>query len=412
MSKQFSEEHPPVTFTHNDYPDTEAAQHEVGRHLPRPTMAPSSQKLSEPVNLLPLAARKDHPKTIDELIEKKLPIMSFHVTTFKDATTIGILWPHNLMDAAGQLALIQCWSLIINGKGKFVPPVIGAKKDILDALDTTLDPQKKALFEQKRMRNIKKLLFILNFLLTRYRNPLSETRMMYVPKSALAALQKEAEEGRNGQDISVNDLFVAWATKIITSARSSPKAVTMIHLLNARGRLPLVDSQKGVFLQNMVALAYTFVSKDQIANSSVGQIALENRQQLAKQANPEELSLFLRRTRADSKAQKTPHLICGDNPFSAPIFFNNLTSASPAKAAHFGGALLKVGDQSKTRLNEPGMAILFLHQGVNGYVKLSESFYVFNKTLGGDYWLMATVSKRAWKKFDEELERLRKITEK
>ena len=71
------------------------------------------------------------PSSVDETINKDMPLLSIRITTFKDATLVALSWPHVVMDAMGARTLLQCWSLMLAGKDKEVPFISGAKDDAL-----------------------------------------------------------------------------------------------------------------------------------------------------------------------------------------------------------------------------------------------------------------------------------------
>lgn len=119
-----------MTFSHDVSPvHMSIKEHLVAGKLPEATNHASVQT-TDP-GFQSLATRTDVPTTLQEMIKRGAPQLSLHITSFKDATLVGLAWPHTLMDAIGLEHLLRAWSLVLAGREADVQPVLGAREDIM-----------------------------------------------------------------------------------------------------------------------------------------------------------------------------------------------------------------------------------------------------------------------------------------
>ena len=82
--------------------------HPLAKTLPKATESPSIQ--ADPGSFRAFGARENAPETLEDFLTTDMPQMSLHITSFNDATLVGLSWPHTLMDVMGQQALLNAWS--------------------------------------------------------------------------------------------------------------------------------------------------------------------------------------------------------------------------------------------------------------------------------------------------------------
>lgn len=384
-------------------------KHPVACRFPRPTDRPSIQHFSE--DFRPFMAREDFPATIEEMIQQNLPQISLHITSFNDATLVALTWPHTMMDAIGQQALLHAWSLVLAGEEKKVPPFLGARKDILWEAEnsTKYRYQGEFVLERKRLTGMSKLMFILRFLWDKFWNPPKEYRFMFLPKNSFERLQRrtreEVAETAQGNVqipfVSEGDILTAWVIRAVAASEPKARPITVAVLSNARFRLPLLIESGGVYAQNMLFLAFVFISS-QLARGPAGSIALSHRRHLTEQTTEEQTINCLKTMRQDIESHGNPRLAFGESN-ACMIVFNNVTKAEIIKAANFGPAVLRQGEAGNSRINLPGTMKSFLSRNIHMPAPAINYFSMLGKDYGGNYWFSGNLLPRAWAKIEEEL---------
>ncbi|ELR06042.1 hypothetical protein VC83_02271 [Pseudogymnoascus destructans] len=121
----FTPARPALTYSHTAIPSN-IDDHPLAKTLPK---AASIQRGSN--EFRDFECRRDAPATLEDYLTNDTPILSLDITSFNDATIIGLIWPHVLMDVMGQQALLRGWSLVLAGKESEVPALLGAREDAL-----------------------------------------------------------------------------------------------------------------------------------------------------------------------------------------------------------------------------------------------------------------------------------------
>ncbi|PHH86825.1 hypothetical protein CDD83_9695 [Cordyceps sp. RAO-2017] len=76
------------------------------------------------------------PTTLNDYLKNDYPQLGLHIVTFTDATIVTLQWPHTLFDLMGQKAVLDAWTLILQGRRDEVPPTYAADCDPLFFNDT------------------------------------------------------------------------------------------------------------------------------------------------------------------------------------------------------------------------------------------------------------------------------------
>jgi hypothetical protein len=415
VPQAFTEERPAVSYSQESlYTGMNIADHPLGKTLPRATEGPSIQ--SGPQHFRLFAARQDAPTTLDDFIFNDIPQLSLHITTFKDATIIGLSWPHTLMDVMGQQALLRGWSMMLAGRQSDVPPVLGAREDEICAVQTGHAEREEFKLREKVMGAWGLITFGVQFALDLVRNPVVETQTIFLPQSAVAKLRQQAEMdlSPSGGDkpppfVSDGDILTAWATRAVASSLPQPRPVTVLHALNIRFRLPSLIEAPGVFIQNMAVAAYTFLSAD-CARGPLGPIALENRRHLLDQSTEGQVLAFMHELLKDSKSGGDPRVLCGDsNALLLP--FTNWGRANIFKAADFSPAIVESANAASTnaasRRSPPG-TITYHH--ADSMIQTSTArnvVVVLGKDHDDNYWITGVqLMPSTWTKIEEDIAKL------
>ena len=126
--------------------------------------------------------------TIEDLLAGDTPQISVHITSFNDATLVGLSWPHTLMDVMGQAAFLSAWSSVLAGRATEVPPVLGAQEDVLLALtdDATSAPQEEYVLKSKQLKGLAFVKFGARFAWDMLTGAKPLTQTIHIPKSVVS----------------------------------------------------------------------------------------------------------------------------------------------------------------------------------------------------------------------------------
>jgi hypothetical protein len=295
---------------------------------------------------------------------------------------------------------------MLAGREDDIPQVLGAREDVLDRLEMGTEVDGHLAIEERRLTGFRLFLFIVHFLWHRLFYTPRETRVLFLPRLAVDRLrQSSQDDAADDTFISDGDLFSAWIARTVASAEPKPHPMTIIHFMNARGRMPWLAKTGGVYIQNMVGLAFTFLTP-QLARATTRQIAVENRRQLNEQGTEAQVSAFFRRIRSDVRSGKRPRAEFGETN-ARPVFINNLTKGAFMQVTDFSPAVVRQDRTGIPRANPPGTMVNYLHLIPAGHFKACDNFYVLGKDHGDNYWFMGTVSDQAWTEIDKGLLALR-----
>ncbi|KAK1754792.1 hypothetical protein QBC47DRAFT_226401 [Echria macrotheca] len=406
VPRPFTAERPAVSYTHQML-DMNIQDHPLARTLPKATDGPTVQ--AGPLGFRCFAACDGAPETLDDFLLRDIPQLSLHVTSFHDATLVGLAWPHTLMDVMGQQALVHAWSLVLAGKGHEVPPVLGARDDAISAAADASDENEEFRLGQNRLTGWAMLRFGLRFAWDMLWNPVVETRAIFLPKRVVAQLRQQAEEGLiadndrgEKQFVSEGDVLTAWAARAVASSLPQPRPVTILHALNARFRLPSLRAHEGagVFVQNMAIAACAFLSHE-VATGPLGPIALENRRHLVEQSTEGQVLACLRELRRQPKAESDPSMVCGASD-AVLVPFTNWTRADIFKTINFGGAVVHQGETGPQRKNPRGTIVFHHAQAMCQGPQVRNVFVLLGKDGEENVWLTGILLPRTWAKIEEE----------
>ncbi|KAK5651414.1 hypothetical protein OQA88_12502 [Cercophora sp. LCS_1] len=429
VPRPFSPDRPAVTYSRRSALAVNIEDDPVASRLPMATIddgpsvrAVSAESLRVFAAAAAAASEEGALETLDDFLHRDVPQLSLHITSFNNATLVGLSWPHTLMDVMGQQALLHAWSLVLAGREDQVPPVLGAREDAICAAadDTPVQDREPFRLGQKRLAAFGMLKFGLRFAADLLWNPVVETRVIFLPKSAVTELQRRARDdldldldthgGGSGEKsfISEGDVLTAWATRAVASSLPQPRPITVLHALNARFRLSsLLAAQAanaGVYIQNMAVAACTFLPH-QVAAGPLGPIALQNRHHLAEQATEGQVLACLRELRQLPKTESDPSMVCGDAD-AVLVPFTNWTRAGIFQAADFAPAVLRPGDRSLKRTNPPGTMVCHYAGSMRQGPEVRNVFVLLGKDHEENCWMTGILLPRTWAKIEDELKGL------
>jgi len=400
--QQFSEDRPAVHYSHKQF-HTPIEDHPQAKRLPKATASPSVQ--AAPQDFRIFAARENAPSTLEDFLNSDTPLLSLHVTSFTDATLVGLLWPHTLMDAMGQMALLHGWSLVLAGRMSEIPALLGAREDALRAaVEDSLEEQREEFkLGAMRLTNAPKFWFTWE---PWWQQPVV-TRTICLPERCVVKLRDHAlADLTGGEDtdvfVSEGDALVAWLTRAIFSSLPETRPVTVLNAVNVRSRLASLVEAPGVYVQNMAITGFTFLTVKSLS-ASLGHIALENRRCLNEQLRESQVLANLRERVQLWKSGSDPSFICSD-PNAIPVFSSNWLKADFTKITNFSSAIVSGNGTGKPRSNPPG-SIAFHHIEFIGPDAM-DAFTIMGKDHGDNYWITARLHAPAWAKLEETLIRM------
>ncbi|KNG50040.1 hypothetical protein TW65_02958 [Stemphylium lycopersici] len=405
VPRTFTKERPAFSFSNATH-DIPIEEHEVAKSLPKPNGSVSTW--SGPQQTSCLATRSDAPATLQDLLADDTPQISVHMTSFTNATLVGLSFPHTMMDVMGQSALLQAWSLVLSGRATEVPPVLGAKEDMIRTITDTIDPNPEPyVLKPKLLQGLGMLKFGARFGWDMVTGAAVESRTMCLTKETMTQLREQAEDdlsassdGEKAPFVSDGDILTAWSMRAVAlSSAPSTRPMTALHAMNARFRLPALANAQGVYLQNMLVPAYTFLTPE-LSRGPLGPIALANREALKQQATEAQVTANLR----EQRVLGDPSAMMCTEPTAVLASFTDWSKAKIWGVVDFGPAVVKAGKEGKARKNPPG-SVLFQHCTSRRPGTVPRLFvHVLGKDFEGSVWVTMSMVPAAWREIEASLE--------
>ena len=407
VPKKFSLKRPSVTYSHDDLSSISIMDHGLASKLPVPTEKTSIQP--NPYNLIDLGVRPDIPKTVEEMIDCDLPQISLHITSFRDATLVGISWPHSVMGSQGFVTLLHAWSLVVSGKEVAVPRLLGASSDVLLEMENGEAPSSRQQWLARKSRLVggKLIMSILRLGWSLFWNP-RDVRTVFIPKTALERLQSacraEIDEMDMGQKEHFNEevTLIAWFARLAASATTSRnKPVTIINFLSAKQCLSSLIDQGGVYVQNMLAYTFSFLP-GHVATGKLGPLVQEHSRHVREQSSQQQCLGFLRTYRRATKGGRSFKLLYG--PSDAHVIgCNSFISADLIRTVDFSAAVPSSTPETGKGTPPGAMTCYYYHIVNNRLGGGPDCVYLLGKDHGDGLWVIAALPIKAWKKVDMAL---------
>lgn len=310
------------------------------------------------------------------------------------------------MDIMGQQSLLHAWSLVLQDKTAEVPAILGVHEDVLQAaVNASTQKAEEYHLKPMQLKGSSMVKFITRFVWDMARGPKPETQTICLPEEVVATMRLKAQmdvasiaSGEKPAFVSDGDILTAWALRAISTSMPRPRPMTALHVMNARFRIPSISNASGIYIQNMILPANTFLSAEE-ALKPLGIIALRNRQHLMEQATEAQVLACLREQLQVSEPSKLFY----SDANALPVPFTNWTKAKLLQTADFSPALVRAGDRKQSRRNPPGTPI-FHHVSTMKQTRTTKLMVVImGKDHENNYWLTLTLPPTTWKKINESL---------
>jgi hypothetical protein len=323
------------------------------------------------------------------------------------------------MDGMSLKSLLKSWSLVLAGKQDQVPPLLGAKDDILHAAAAPeTAPEEEWILRDKILAGFGFFLWVVRFLWNVFTERTVECRTIFFPKETMARLRKQALDEAaevpsgmpSGKDrvpwVSEGDVILAWGAKVVAMAQPSPRPINGLCPLDLRPRLPELANSNGVFIQNTVTTASIQLSPFE-ARQPLGLIAAKWREALTTQTTTPQVRSYLCELRKISDAGKDPTILPGV--WNGELFtVSNWTKGDFVNVADFSTAVVRVGDGSEKRSNPPGTMIYHQSFALGNDPTTRNVIGVVGKDRGDNYWMSGYFPRRTWAVMEKEMEKMSK----
>lgn len=370
-----------------------AAEHPVASHLPKPSTRPAC--VGDPDEFKSLFHGATDPVKLDDYLKKDVPQLGLRIVSFKDKTLVCLFWPHTLMDAMGKKALLNAWTLLLEGKGDKIISPQGSDVDPLATLGTNpIEPYKLA---SQRLSMFGLAQYGLCNVMDFFRA--QENRMVCIPGSFVkqlreAAVGELAADGAQNPFLSEGDVLCAWWTRLAISHLPRHSQTTVV-LNNAYSlRKPLAEDllPNGEYVSNAIGFLPVLLPAHEIFDRPTSHLASRIRYAIKEYGTRPQIEAFAAMWRESSG--KLP-------PFFGNRGMHMVTYSNWCKAKMFEtdfSAALVAGGKSSERPGKPS----YIQNNQFGLI-LPNGFPIIGQDAQGNYWLSGYMNKGHWGKIEEQL---------
>lgn len=378
--------------------DIDIDEHNLGRQFPKPTEGPSLQ--TGPTSFGQFNSTTG-PISLKDYLSGDHAILGLHVTSFKNATIVAVVWPHAVAGALGIKEIFAAWSKALRGE-EHVPPLLGARKDVLDGLVADTGRQVKYNPGSGEIKGFGFIKFLLRIVWTVLWRPKVEARVIFLPRQFVSQLRgasmKEIEAvsgGSNSPFLSEGDVLTAWTSRFVAQARGGKRPGLIFNPLDITSRLTGPWQAGGTYVQNLAGAMYTTVTAEELRKKPIGELAYAVRQSIKHQATDEQIRAQLRifKTLGHKKAEP----LYG-NPDSQLVAYSNWTKFDIFNAVDFSPAVSSVS--SLTPADTPPGKPVYMHCVSLGENRFQRDCFVILKDLHGNYWITAFLYPEDWQNLE------------
>ncbi|OGM42334.1 hypothetical protein ABOM_007876 [Aspergillus bombycis] len=401
VPRKYTAERPAIQFAQEAY-DGSIFEHPFGRQLPQASH--DGVALSPPLDeLRPFGHAPGFPMTMADLVDRDAPQLSFKVITYTDATILAITFSHCTWDVSGLQGFLKSLGLVLDGREDEVPPMLGAKADILSELTSHYDgsgcdpelltvpgetkamgqpPAPNAALEQRIIRV-----------------PLENMQRLH----SRVALENPTEDEDVLSTYQLDELFLALIVQQIARAQAVPRALRLLNVFNARLVVPRLAKARGIYSQNLVLLTPQTLSNE-AATGPMGPIALAHRECLAQCAEPQSITRSLHTVLGAIESELDITRLM-DSTDADSVLVNNLVRLSSHIDLDLSSAVVRQGEISATRRNGLGTAdSCYLTLPPNSYGMMRVT--TLGSYNGNSCWMIGELPPRAWELIYEALDDL------
>lgn len=337
-------------------------------------------------------------------------MLGLHIVSFTDATLITLSWSHILLDAMGHKALLDAWSLVLQGREDEVLPVHGVETDPMTTLGTHSTEQYQHADQQ--FSTWQMIIYGLRYAFDQiFWRPKDESRIICVPAAYVQSLCNAARanitaanHGKNGGDtpfVSEGDVMCAWWTRQILSCVPNYPSQTIaisiafgLRWLLAKDMLP----SSSAYVANALTYVPAFMPAKDVLNRPLGYVAAALRKALVELGTREQVEARLALDR--TSREKTGNAGLFGDPWMHMVVCTNWTKGK-FYDVDFSAAVVKEGRHlGEQKVGRP--SYIQLHGFAKGFSLIS-GFSITGKDADGNYWLHSVLRKEYWSKLEQAL---------
>ena len=408
------------------------SEHKVAAKFPPIEQTQQSVVYPNDDFLAAFARTERAPRSIHEFVKSGSPVMSVLVSSFRDATIVGLCWPHILMDGIGFSEFLHNWSLVLAGREEKVTRLLDHNRDpmweMADPARADIKEEEWA-FARHQLQGIDLLRFQLRYLWNALSRPPPERRILMISKDSFHRLVdntrlelKKWTEEQEGESqvpfISEGDILTGWIMKA-ANKHKTPRTSRPIILGQALNLRPYLHEdvtnppeivkgdvdRKGVYISNMVSAVYTLLPRGFLQNEPVFRIALEQRKAVQQQTTESQVLGLLRHHRETFQRTGKYQPIFGTH--DSDLYF--VTNAIKLQLSHMID-LSPAIVQDSVEGERKGMIRSNLSSYVSGFQRPNAVFpgiiILKGKDQFGNIWMNPTLHRDCWSGVEEEIQRL------
>lgn len=408
----------------------EVSEHSIASRFPPIKQTQQSIVYPNDDFLATFARTERAPKTIHEFVKSESPVMSVLVSSFTDATVVGLCWPHILMDGIGFNEFLHNWSLVLAGKEDNVTKIMDINQDLMWEMadPARVDTKEHWALGQHQLRGVDLVRFQLRYLWNAIFRPPPERRMLMISSDAFNRLidntrmdlKNYIEEHGESQPafISEGDILTAWIMKAANKHKTSQtsRPIVIGQALNLRPYLqedliqtPFVAQadvdRKGVYISNMVSAVYTLLPPGFLQDQPVYRVAFEQRKALQQQTSNDQVLGLLRHHRETFQQTGKYQPIFGTH--DSDLYF--VTNAIKLQLQHmidFSPAIVKDPAEG----HSAGIIRSEISSYVSGFQNSNSVFpgiiILKGQDRFGNIWINPTLHQDCWDGVEEEVQKL------
>lgn len=341
--------------------------------------------------------------SLDDYTTTDRATLGLHVTTFLDTTCMTLYWPHLAFDAMGKKAILEAWTMALQGRDDEIPLPQGYDSDPLAELGTqATEPH---LLAGRRVGNWGMAGYALRNIAS-LAGP-KEIRMVCVPAAfwqdmvanVRAELEREAEArgDKTKPFVTEGDVLAAWWTRLCSShlGRESSTTVAAQNAMSLRKVLAgdLLSPLERPLLSMALSFPTVILPARDILQKPLSWLALQFRRAINDQGSRQQVEAYAALQREFSADLRMP-LFFGDSGMYN-LFFSNWQKAglfdfdfSPAAAEGDGARGGPVRASYIQCVQDPAFP---------------EGWPISGKDEHGNYWISGFRAKGLWARMEEEL---------
>ncbi|KAI5463902.1 hypothetical protein BGZ63DRAFT_423205 [Mariannaea sp. PMI_226] len=389
VPKTYTDQRPAMQFA-CETQNCSVFEHSLGRHFPRSTN--NGVELSPPLDeITGCGYASGFPKTMEDLVDKDVPQLAFKVILYNDATILAITFSHCTWDVSGIQGFLKSFELVMDGHEDEVPPMLGARDDVLSQLAAQhMNPER----DLEPLGMPTKLASTQPACTT---NQNLEHRVLRIPLDIFPKLQQyAAADNPSNEDVSSlcqsDELLIAIILQQIARAQPVPQPLKLVHIFNSRVLIPQLAESNGVYCQNLVLWSPQTVCHEVAAGSILTTIQ-EQREHFAKFVIPEHIKKHISSVLAEVRSSGTITAVADTNGEDS-VIVNNVACFSNCIEVNLSAAVVRQGDVSACRRNGLGTVDLV-------FTKLAAPLGINTIITYGSYngtacWMIGELSEPAW----------------